>query len=136
MYSGAAPINNNLSLYINGFSVPTAFVGLSSAGIYQINLTLPPDFLLGTSDVPISAIIGGLQTQPDIVISLQAGPLLPPGGGTAGVTGGGGFTGGGGGLGFLGSSGLSGGGSGGGSGSGSQKAKRKPYHPRLSFPPK
>jgi uncharacterized protein (TIGR03437 family) len=60
-YSGAAPISNLIDLYINNILVRPTFVGLSSAGLYQINLTVPSG--LGTGDVPISAMNGGLQTQ-------------------------------------------------------------------------
>ncbi len=41
-FSGAAPINAQLSLYINNVPVKPHFVGLSSAGLYQINLRVPP----------------------------------------------------------------------------------------------
>src|SRR5580693_246110 len=61
-FSGAAPINNSLSLYINGVSVTPSFVGISSAGLYQINLTVPSG--LGAGEVPIGALVGGAQTQP------------------------------------------------------------------------
>jgi uncharacterized protein (TIGR03437 family) len=142
VYSGAAPIDNNLSLYINGAFVKPTFVGLSSAGIYQINLTIPSGGL-GQGDVPIFAMIGGLQTQPGIVISVQ-NSFVGGGGGTVGTGGGGGtfvppgpifFSGG---TGFGGTGGGTGGGSGGGSGGGGsdRKHRRKPYDPKLKFPPK
>ena len=60
-FSGQAPINNALRLYINKVLVAPSFVGLSSAGIYQINLNVPIG--LGQGDVPIGAIVGGMKTQ-------------------------------------------------------------------------
>ncbi|HYA16757.1 MAG TPA: IPT/TIG domain-containing protein, partial [Bryobacteraceae bacterium] len=42
VFSGAAPLNNPVTLYINGVVVPTTFAGLSSAGVVQINFTVPP----------------------------------------------------------------------------------------------
>jgi uncharacterized protein (TIGR03437 family) len=46
-----------------------SFAGLSAAGLYQINLTVPPG--LGTGDVPLMAMVGGAQSQSSVVISLQ-----------------------------------------------------------------
>jgi uncharacterized protein (TIGR03437 family) len=48
--------------------IPT-FAGLSSAGLYQINLTVPAG--LGTGDLSLTATVGGVQTQAGVVISLQ-----------------------------------------------------------------
>ena len=68
-FSGAAPINNDFYLAINNIRVVPTFVGVSSAGLYQINLTVPSG--LGQGDVPIQASVGGMQTQPGAVFSLQ-----------------------------------------------------------------
>jgi uncharacterized protein (TIGR03437 family) len=111
-FAGAAPTNNKVTLYINNVAVKTKFVGLSSAGLYQINLVVPSG--LGEGDVPIQAIVGGMQTQSGAVFSLRhpetGGGSSWVGGGTTGGAGGG--TGGGAGFG-------SGGGAGGGTGGGS-----------------
>jgi uncharacterized protein (TIGR03437 family) len=69
LFSGAASTNNAVSLLINNVSVIPGFAGISSAGLYQINLTVPAG--LGTGDVPLLATVGGAQTQPGLVISLQ-----------------------------------------------------------------
>ena len=138
-FSGAAPINNPITLYINNVAVKPAFVGLSSAGLYQINLIVPPG--LGEGDVPIQAFVGGFETQPWALFSLQGvapvvpnpvtgtgggiGTYIPPPGFTTGNPGTGGVTGGG-----------TGGGSGGGGGTSAVVHNRKrPYHPRLRFEP-
>jgi len=68
-YTGAAPTTNAVSLTVNSLSVAVAFSGLSSAGLYQLNLTIPLG--LGTGDVPIQALVGGLQTPSGVVIALQ-----------------------------------------------------------------
>ena len=75
-FSGAAPIDNPVSLYINHVAVQPLFVGLSSAGLYQINLIVPPG--LGEGDVPIRAMIGGVQTQPGVLFSLQGFSTIIP----------------------------------------------------------
>jgi uncharacterized protein (TIGR03437 family) len=68
-FSGAAPTTSSVTLNINGMSVNVTFAGLSSAGLYQINLTLPAN--LGTGDVSLQASVGGVKTQAGVVISLQ-----------------------------------------------------------------
>jgi uncharacterized protein (TIGR03437 family) len=68
-FSGAASTNSPVSLLINNVNVTPSFAGLSSAGLYQINLTIPPG--LGTGDVPLVATVGGMETEPTTVISLQ-----------------------------------------------------------------
>ena len=67
-FSGAAAVVNAPTLRINGVVVTPAFTGLSSAGLYQINLTIPSG--LPTGDVPIQAIVNGATTQQSVVISL------------------------------------------------------------------
>ncbi len=138
-FSNAAPINSPLTLYINNIVVKPSFVGISSAGLYQINLTVPPG--LGQGEVPVRAMIGGMQTQAQVWFSLELD--LPGGGGSYGGTTGPIATGGPvfgftyGTPGFGG--GTMGGGSMGGGAGGSGAAKRhhkKIWHPRLNFPPK
>jgi uncharacterized protein (TIGR03437 family) len=68
-FSSSAPTNNQVNLLINNVSVLPSFAGLDSSLRYQINLTIPAG--LGTGDVPLSATVGGTQTQSGVVISLQ-----------------------------------------------------------------
>ncbi|MGO9228117.1 MAG: hypothetical protein ACLQKA_02740 [Bryobacteraceae bacterium] len=82
-FTGAAPTTNPVSLYVNSVAIKTKFVGLSSAGLYQINLVVPSG--LGEGDVPIQAIVGGMKTQPGTLFSLRL-PLA--GGGSTWVGGG------------------------------------------------
>lgn len=75
-FSGAAPTVNPVKLLMNDnyVSVAPAFSGLSSAGLYQINLSVPGG--LGAGDFSLVATVGGVQT-PEAVISLQAGDVGP-----------------------------------------------------------
>jgi uncharacterized protein (TIGR03437 family) len=69
VFSGAAPTSNPVKLLIDNVSVTPMFAGLSGAGLYQINLTVPAG--LGTGDVSLVATVGGAQTPSGVVISLQ-----------------------------------------------------------------
>ncbi|MGA2741926.1 MAG: IPT/TIG domain-containing protein [Bryobacteraceae bacterium] len=144
-FSGAAPTSSPIMLYINNVLVKPSFVGLSSAGLYQINLRVPAG--LGEGDVPIQAVAGGMQTQAFAVFSLQAsttttspgtvggviGSALPPSHFTSGNPGSGVGTGGAGqGTGPAGQ----GTGGGGGTGGTGQFRRKRPYHPKLNFEPK
>src|ERR1019366_2011011 len=68
-YSGAAATTNAVKLLINNTTVTPSFAGLSAAGLYQINFTVPSG--LGVGDVPLQATVGGTQTPSGIVVSLQ-----------------------------------------------------------------
>jgi uncharacterized protein (TIGR03437 family) len=69
-YSGAAPTNYPVQLFINDVGITPAFSGITSAGLYQINIVqLPPG--LGTGDVSLRAAVGGAATPSGVVISLQ-----------------------------------------------------------------
>jgi uncharacterized protein (TIGR03437 family) len=57
-------------LLINSVPVLPAFSGLTSAGLYQLNIVHLPAGL-GVGDVPLLAAVGGVQTQTGVVISLQ-----------------------------------------------------------------
>src|SRR5579862_4068337 len=119
-FTGAAPITSHISLYINNVLVEPAFVGLSSAGLYQINLVVPPN--LGEGDVPIHVSVGGQETPSDVLFSLRSlavasttgGTVIGGGGGTIGVGNGFGSGSGGGTNGGPGTGGGTGGGNGGG----------------------
>jgi uncharacterized protein (TIGR03437 family) len=68
-FSGAAPTNYPVTVLINGRSATPSFAGLSGAGLYQFNLTVPSG--LGTGDVSLQASVGGVQTPPGVVITLR-----------------------------------------------------------------
>jgi uncharacterized protein (TIGR03437 family) len=69
LFSGAAATTNPVQLTIGGATVLPSFAGLTSAGLYQINVTIPAG--LGTGDLTLAATVGGVQTQSGVVISLQ-----------------------------------------------------------------
>ena len=68
-YTGAAPTTYTVQLSINNVTVLPTFAGLTSAGLYQMNLVVPSG--LGTGNVPLSATVAGAQTQAGVVVSLQ-----------------------------------------------------------------
>ena len=57
---GTAKPENPVTMLINGIPVSPSFVGITEAGLFQINLTIPP--AVGTGDLTISASVGGMQT--------------------------------------------------------------------------
>ena len=68
-FSSAAPATSPVQVLINNTPITPAFAGLTGAGLYQINLTVPPG--LGQGDMPLRAMVGGSPTQPNVVVSLQ-----------------------------------------------------------------
>jgi virginiamycin B lyase len=78
-FPGPAPTTSAVNVLLNDnyVSVTPIFAGLSGAGLFQINLTVPAG--LGTGDFSLVAAVGGVQT-PAVVISLQdpsTGPGAP-----------------------------------------------------------
>ncbi len=68
-FTGSAPTVTPVTLLLNSVSLTPAYAGITSAGLYQINLKIPAG--LGTGDIPLAAIAAGVQTQAGTVISLQ-----------------------------------------------------------------
>jgi uncharacterized protein (TIGR03437 family) len=66
---GAAAATDSVGVQINGVSVTPFYAGLTEAGLYQINVTMPAG--IGTGDVPIVLSVGGDATAADNLISLQ-----------------------------------------------------------------
>jgi uncharacterized protein (TIGR03437 family) len=67
-YVGSAPTTNPVTLSIGNRSLSPSFAGETSAGLYQLNVTIPSG--LGSGDVSLQASVGGVQT-PVVMISLQ-----------------------------------------------------------------
>jgi uncharacterized protein (TIGR03437 family) len=67
--SGAAATTNSVSLLIGTTAANPSFTGLNQAGLYQINLTIPA--ALASGELPLTAIVGGVQTEVGVVIPLQ-----------------------------------------------------------------
>jgi uncharacterized protein (TIGR03437 family) len=70
LFSGAADTTNPVQITISATGVTPSFARMTSAGLCQINLTIPS---LRTGNVPIIAAVGGAQTQSGMVIALQLG---------------------------------------------------------------
>lgn len=68
-FSGSAPTASPITVLINGVSVTPTYSGITGAGLYQINLTIPAN--AGTGDVTLAATVKGLQTQAGVVIPLR-----------------------------------------------------------------
>jgi uncharacterized protein (TIGR03437 family) len=69
-WSGGAATTNSIQLLINNIAVAPAFSGITSAGLYQMNI-VPVLAGLGIGDVPMLATVGGARTQSGVVLSLQ-----------------------------------------------------------------
>ena len=68
-FTGAAPTASPVVFTIGGTTVVPSFAGLTGAGLFQFNLTIPPG--LGTGDVALSATAGGATTPIGAVIAIQ-----------------------------------------------------------------
>ena len=71
-FTGSAPTSNRVRLLIGSSPVAVvdpSYAGMTSAGLYQINFTVPSG--LGAGDFPITATVGGAQTQSGVMISLR-----------------------------------------------------------------
>jgi uncharacterized protein (TIGR03437 family) len=66
---GAAATTKVLQITINNLPAIPAFSGLTSAGLYQMNLTVPSG--LGTGDVPLVATVANVKTPVGVVLSVQ-----------------------------------------------------------------
>jgi len=53
----------------SGVSANVSFSGITEAGLYQINLTVPPN--TGNGDEPVQATFSGIKTPPGPVVTVQ-----------------------------------------------------------------
>lgn len=71
-FTGSAPTSNPVRLLIGSSPVTVvdpSYAGMTSAGLYQVNFTVPSG--LGAGDFPITATVAGAQTQSGVIISLR-----------------------------------------------------------------
>lgn len=61
--------DNPVTMVINNIAVTPQFVGITEAGLFQINLTIPP--AVGSGDLTITGLVGGMQTPNGVLISAQ-----------------------------------------------------------------
>jgi uncharacterized protein (TIGR03437 family) len=69
VFNGSAVTTNTVQLTIGGTPVTTLGAGEGSAGLYQVNVTIPAG--LGTGDLAVVATVGGVSTQAGVLVTLQ-----------------------------------------------------------------
>ena len=65
--AAAAPVADNVTITIGGVPANPAFAGITLAGLYQINLTVPST---GSGDQPVIARVAGMAT-PALMLTVQ-----------------------------------------------------------------
>ena len=68
IFSGVAATTNAVSVFIGGVSANVAFSGITQAGLYQINVTVP---LVASGDQPILATVNGVQTPTGPLVTIR-----------------------------------------------------------------
>jgi len=68
-YSGAARTNSPVTVTIGGVSAPVAFAGITQAGLYRLNVTVPAS--TGSGDQALQATVNGAQTPVGPVVTVQ-----------------------------------------------------------------
>jgi uncharacterized protein (TIGR03437 family) len=63
-----AALANPVQITIGGLNAPVQFAGITAAGLYQFNVTVPQ---LSSGNAAVVASIGGLQTQNGVSIAIQ-----------------------------------------------------------------
>jgi uncharacterized protein (TIGR03437 family) len=69
LFAGAPPANGKVTVTIGGLSTPVSFAGLTSPGLFQINITIPSNAPSG--DQPIQAAVDGSSSPVGTLISIQ-----------------------------------------------------------------
>jgi uncharacterized protein (TIGR03437 family) len=69
IFQGAANLANNVRITIGGVQSDLAFAGLSGAGLYQFNVTVPSTVADG--DQPVAASVGGVDSQAGSLLSVR-----------------------------------------------------------------
>ena len=69
VYTGTgAPTVYPVTITIGGVSANVSFAGITEAGLYQFNLTVPN---VGSGDQPLQASVNGVQTLSGPVVTIQ-----------------------------------------------------------------
>ena len=68
-FSGAAPTSNPVTVTVGARVAVVGFSGITEAGLYQINVTVPPG--TGSGDQAVTAIVNGVVTPLGPVVSVQ-----------------------------------------------------------------
>jgi uncharacterized protein (TIGR03437 family) len=69
IFAGAASTTSKVGITIGGVDANVAFAGITQAGLYQFNLTVPPN--TGSGDQALRAIVSGAESPPGPVIAVQ-----------------------------------------------------------------
>ena len=64
-----AELANSVQITIGGVTAQVGYAGLVEAGLYQFNVTVPASLPAG--DAPVIATIGGVQSQPGVLVTIQ-----------------------------------------------------------------
>lgn len=66
--SGAAPVNNTVTVTIGGVSADVLFAGVTSTGLYQLNIIVPT---VGSGDQVLQASVGGVSTPTLVYVAIK-----------------------------------------------------------------
>jgi trimeric autotransporter adhesin len=69
VFFGSAPTSSPVTVTIGGVSANVSYSGITEAGLYQINLTVPPN--TGNGDEPVQATVSGIKTPVGPVVTVQ-----------------------------------------------------------------
>lgn len=69
VFSGTAPTSTPVTVTIGGVNANVSFAGITEAGLYQLDLTVPAN--TGSGDQPVQAAINGVQTPVGPVVAVQ-----------------------------------------------------------------
>ena len=69
VYQGSAPTTNPVTVTIGAIPADVSYAGLTGAGLYQINITVP---LMSDGDYPVVAQVAGLSTQSGVLLKIQS----------------------------------------------------------------
>ena len=67
-FSGSAPTSNPVTITIGGVKANVSYSGITQAGLYQINVTVPN---AASGDQPVQATVNGVQTPTGPVVTVQ-----------------------------------------------------------------
>ncbi len=68
-FSGSAPTTSPVTVTIGNVQANVASAGITEAGLYQINVTVPAN--TGSGDQALEATVNGVQTPPGAVVAVQ-----------------------------------------------------------------
>jgi uncharacterized protein (TIGR03437 family) len=69
IFAGSASTTSPLTITIGGIRASVVYSGITEAGLYQFNLTVPPN--TGSGDQALQATVNGVRTQPGPVVAVQ-----------------------------------------------------------------